>query len=59
MTRMATKERTGIERNDADWLLELLADVRNDVAYQPRPQALARIRARLLAAMDRPVRAAA
>ena len=59
MTRMATKERTGIERNDADWLLELLADVRKDVAYRPRPQAIARIRARLLAAMDRPVRAAA
>ena len=59
MTTTATKERIRIEQEETDWLYQLLADIQKDVAAQPRPQAVQRIRARLQAAIDRPVRAAA
>ena len=45
--------------NEGEWLYSLLADIRVDVAGSPRPESVARIRARLLAEMDTPVRVAA
>ena len=55
-----TKKRTRIDRLDeGDWLNELLADVRAEVASNPKPQAIDRIRARLYAEIDPPARAAA
>ncbi len=59
MMRTTTDERTRTQEQDADWLHELLADVQKEIATQPKGYLIARMRARLLAAMDRPVRAAA
>ena len=56
----ATKKRTRIDRLDeGEWLIELLADVRAEVASYPKPQAIARIRERLYAEIETPARAAA
>ena len=44
---------------NSDWLWQLLADVRDDVAKQPTPTAVRRMRARLEAGMRRPVKIAA
>ena len=51
----------GAERRteNSDWLWRLLADVRSDVATQPTPAAVRRMRARLEAGMKGPVRIAA
>ena len=58
--RTATKEVTRLERtNEGEWLHLLLADIQREIAEQPVPGAVARIRARLLAQLDRPARAAA
>lgn len=45
--------------NEGEWLYSLLADIREDVAAAPKPESIARIRARLIAEMDTPVRVAA
>lgn len=58
--RTATKEITRIGHIDeGEWLHLLLADIQRELADQPRPSAIRRIRARLFSQMDRPVRAAA
>ena len=60
MNRKATKKRTTTTPADeGTWLYALLADVHEDVASQPRPQAIRRIRRQLYAAIDTPERAAA
>ena len=60
---MKTATETRIRRidtlNEGDWLHQLLADAQRQVASSPSPQAIARIRQRLFAAIRRPVRAAA
>ncbi len=43
----------------SDWLWQLLADVRGDVAKQPTAAAVRRMRARLEAGMKRPAKIAA
>ena len=45
--------------NEGDWLYSLLTDVRVDVAASPKPESVARIRARLAAEMDAPESVAA
>ena len=56
----ATKEPSRINlREDQDWLYRLLAEIQREAAAYPSPQAVARIRARLVAAMNTPVKAAA
>ena len=58
--RTATKEVTRIEhRDEGEWLHLLLADIQREIAEQPGPGAVDRIRSRMLAQMDRPARAAA
>ena len=44
---------------EGDWLLQLLSDIRREVAREPSPSTVERIRARLLASIQRPTRAAA
>ena len=54
------KKRTRIDRLDeGEWLSQLLADVRAEVASNPNPQAIERMRDRLYAEIDAPTRAAA
>lgn len=56
----ATNKRTRIDRLDeGEWLSELLADVKAEVASNPKPQAIERMRDRLYAEIDAPTRAAA
>jgi len=56
----ATKMRSSVNRrDDRAWLYRLLADVRREEALYPSQQAVARIRARLVAAMKTPEKAAA
>ncbi len=45
--------------NEGDWLYSLLTDIREDVAAAPKPESIARIRARLVAEMDTPESVAA
>ena len=59
MTRAVSDKRVSINEEETAWLYALLADVRRDVLRQPKPQAIERIRARIQAAMDQPVRRAA
>lgn len=47
------------EANESEWLYALLADIRADIARAPKPESVERIRERLFAEMDAPVRAAA
>ena len=47
------------ELDKQDWLRRLLADVKNEVALQPNPQALGRIRDRVMAEIKTPLKAAA
>lgn len=59
-TMTTAKKRTRIDRLDeGEWLSELLADVRAEVASNPKPQAIERMRDRLYAEIDAPTRAAA
>ena len=44
---------------DGDWLSQIIAGVQDDIARQPTASAVKRIRARLLAKLSRPERAAA
>jgi hypothetical protein len=56
----ATRERSRTRpRNEAEWLQDLLADIQAEVARQPNPRAIQRIRARLQAQIKLPARAAA
>lgn len=56
----ATKRRTRVDRlDDGEWLYGLLTDVHRQVASHPSPQAIERIRRRLLAEIRTPARAAA
>lgn len=58
--RTQTKDRARIDQLDkGEWLYRLLDDVRQEVAEQPKAEAIKRIRARLLVEMQRPERAAA
>jgi hypothetical protein len=57
---------TGNERHiridrldEGEWLHLLMAEIRADVTSQPSPQAVERIRARILAEMQAPARVAA
>lgn len=45
--------------DEGEWLLRLLVDISREVAEQPRPEAIKRMRSRLLSAMKPPARAAA
>ena len=54
------KTRQRIDRvDDGVWLSRLLADVRSEMWRQPSPQAIARIRGRVMAQVRAPLRAAA
>ncbi len=54
------QERTQIDQiDDGAWLQQLLADVHEQVARQPSPQAILRIRRRVQAQLAVPNRAAA
>ncbi len=44
---------------EGEWLLRLLADINRDVASHPRPEAIKRMRTRLLETIRPPARAAA
>ncbi len=56
----ATTNHAQVERlDDGEWLNNLLADVHRELDRQPSPQAIRRIRSRLLTTMGQPVKAAA
>ncbi len=59
MAKTAPKNASLQRTEDSDWLCELLAEVRDDVAKQPTAAAVRRMRARLEAGMRRPVKIAA
>lgn len=58
-TKAATARTRTISQTDTEWLHRLLADLRQEEAPHPSPQAIARIRGRLVAAMKTPVKVAA
>lgn len=59
-TKHETRAGTRIERLDeGDWLNRLLADVHDNVARQPSAGAIERMRGRVLAEIEQPIRAAA
>lgn len=56
----STRKRTHLDRVDSGkWLARMLADVPRCVAKEPKPQAIRRMRQRLLAELKRPTKAAA
>ena len=58
--KAVVEERTRVDQLDeGDWLQLLLADVHQEVARQPSPRAVERIRGRLLIEMKTPAQAAA
>ena len=58
--KAVAKKRPRIDRiDDSEWLLRLLTDVRSEIGRQPSPQAIARIRGRVMAQVKTPLRAAA
>jgi hypothetical protein len=58
--KTATKELAKIQRTEeGEWLHLLLADIQREIAEQPGPGAVGRIRAQLFAKIGRPERAAA
>ena len=59
MTTQVSKKRIRIHRPEGEWLMELLADVHQDIAKQPSPQAIERIRQRLFSEIGVPARVAA
>ena len=59
MAKIAPKNGSPQWTENSTWLWQLLADVRDDVAEQPTPVAVRRMRARLEAGMKRPVKIAA
>ena len=48
-----------LRQDEGDWLLRLLSDIQREVASQPSPRAVGRMRERLLGSMQRPTKAAA
>lgn len=58
-TKVTKKRATATPADEGTWLYALLADVHEEIASQPRPQAIRRIRRQLYAAIDIPERAAA
>ena len=59
MAKTAPKNWFAQDRENSDWLYDLLAEIRADVAKQPTPAVIRRMRARLEAAMKRPAEIAA
>ena len=59
MAKTAPKSGLMQETENAEWLCELLADVRVEVAKNPTPVAVRRMRAALTAGMKRPAKIAA
>jgi len=58
--KTVAKKQQRIDRvDDSEWLGRLLADVRSEIGRQPSPQAIARIRSRVMAQVKAPLRAAA
>jgi hypothetical protein len=58
--KATTKKRTDIHSlEEGDWLIELLSDVQREVASQPSPSAVNRIRDRLFASIETPAKVAA
>ena len=58
--KAVAKNRQQVDRmDDSAWLGRLLADVRLEFGRQPSPQAVARIRGRVMAQVRAPLRAAA
>ncbi|MCH8994692.1 MAG: hypothetical protein IH959_06940 [Chloroflexi bacterium] len=58
--KAVAKNRQQVDRmDDGVWLSRLLADVRSEMWRQPSPQAIARIRGRVMAQVRAPLRAAA
>ena len=58
--KAVAKKQERIERiDDSVWLFRLLMDVRSEIGRQPSPQAIARIRGRVIAQVKAPLRAAA
>lgn len=56
----ATTDQAQIERlDDGEWLNSLLADVHRELDHQPSPQAVSRIRSRLLSTISQPAKVAA
>ena len=47
------------QKDEGDWLSQLVADVQDEIAQQPSATAVQRIRLQLIARLDRPERAAA
>jgi hypothetical protein len=56
---IATARKQTVSKTDNEWLQRLLIDLREAEAPHPGPQAIARIRSRLVEAMKTPVKAAA
>ena len=54
-----SNRRTTDRLDEGDWLYPLLAEAKQQVTRPPRPQAIGRIRRRLLAEIDAPTQAAA
>ncbi len=59
MAKSTPKNASSQWTENSDWLCELLAEVRDDVAKQPTAAAVRRMRARLEAGMRRPAKIAA
>jgi hypothetical protein len=58
--KTATKVVARLDAQDeGEWLQRLLADIQREIAEQPSPGAVARMRGRVLAVIGRPERAAA
>jgi hypothetical protein len=59
MTTQISKKRVRMHRPEGEWLMELLADVHQQIATQPSPQAIERIRQRVFSDIGVPARVAA
>lgn len=59
MTTQTKGRRIRIRPPEGEWLAELLADVHREVATQPSPQAIERIRQRIFSEIGAPARVAA
>ncbi len=59
MTKTAPKNWFVQDKENSEWLYDLLAEVRADVTIQPTPAAIRRMRAKLEAGMKRPAEIAA
>jgi hypothetical protein len=57
--KAAKKSSQSVPRDNGAWLLLLLTDIQGEIAQQPTPRAVARIRRRVQAAIKTPIKAAA